>query len=58
MVWLIVGIAFALVIGNIMMLKHTADMKMPSLKQRHLDELEKQKQEQEKTQKQDDKSSD
>lgn len=45
MVWLALLIVFGIVIGNIMLIKHTAHMKMPSLKQRHLDELEKQKQE-------------
>ena len=33
--WMVIGIialAFGLVIGNIMLLKHTANMKMPSLK--------------------------
>ncbi|RUO55488.1 DUF2897 family protein [Pseudidiomarina homiensis] len=33
--WLILLVVFAVVIGNIMLLKHTAHMKMPSLKQRH-----------------------
>ncbi|WP_081909720.1 MULTISPECIES: DUF2897 family protein [Pseudidiomarina] len=35
--WLIVGLVlvFGVVIGNIMLLRHTANMKMPSLKQRH-----------------------
>jgi hypothetical protein len=46
MVWLALLIVFGIVIGNIMLIKHTAHMKMPSLKQRHLDELEKQKQQQ------------
>jgi hypothetical protein len=35
--WLILLVVFAVVIGNIMLLKHTAHMKMPSLKQRHSD---------------------
>ncbi|RUO50570.1 DUF2897 family protein [Pseudidiomarina aquimaris] len=33
--WLILLVVFAVVIGNIMLLKHTAHMKMPSRKQRH-----------------------
>lgn len=33
--WLILLIVFGVVIGNLMLLKHTAKMKMPSLKQRH-----------------------
>lgn len=38
MVWLILALVFGIVIGNIMLLKHTANMKMPSLKQRHQDD--------------------
>ncbi|WP_127347903.1 DUF2897 family protein [Pseudidiomarina mangrovi] len=45
MVWLALLIVFGIIIGNIMLVKHTAHMKMPSLKQRHLDEIEKQKRE-------------
>ncbi|MDN7127176.1 DUF2897 family protein [Pseudidiomarina sp. 1ASP75-14] len=33
--WLILALVFGVVIGNLMLLKHTANMKMPSLKQRH-----------------------
>ncbi|MGQ4275703.1 DUF2897 family protein [Pseudidiomarina sp. E22-M8] len=33
--WLIMLLVFGVVIGNLMLLKHTAKMKMPSLKQRH-----------------------
>lgn len=33
--WLILILVFAVVIGNIMLVKHTAHMKMPSRKQRH-----------------------
>ncbi|MFC0445058.1 DUF2897 family protein [Pseudidiomarina halophila] len=33
--WLILALVFGVVIGNLMLLKHTAKMKMPSLKQRH-----------------------
>lgn len=35
--WLILALVFAVVIGNIMLLKHTAHIKMPSQKQRHSD---------------------
>ncbi|RUO62172.1 DUF2897 family protein [Pseudidiomarina insulisalsae] len=36
--WIILLVVFAVVIGNIMLVKHTAHMKMPSRKQRHSDE--------------------
>lgn len=45
MIWLALLIVFGIVIGNIMLIKHTAHIKMPSLKQRHLDHIEKQKDE-------------
>ncbi|RUO79194.1 DUF2897 family protein [Pseudidiomarina taiwanensis] len=32
MVWLMLALAFGIIIGNIMLVKHTANMKMPSLK--------------------------
>ncbi|RUO72664.1 DUF2897 domain-containing protein [Pseudidiomarina sediminum] len=35
--WLILGLALAVIIGNLMLVKHTAHMKMPSQKQRHSD---------------------
>ncbi|MDX1705713.1 DUF2897 family protein [Pseudidiomarina sp.] len=38
MVWLALALVFGVVIGNLLLLKHTAKMKMPSLKQRHSDE--------------------
>lgn len=33
--WLILGLALAIIIGNLMLVKHTAHIKMPSHKQRH-----------------------
>ncbi len=39
MVWLALALVFGVVIGNLLLLKHTAKMKMPSLnKQRHSDD--------------------
>lgn len=38
MVWLALVLVFGVVIGNLLLLKHTAKMKMPSLKQRHSDD--------------------
>lgn len=40
--WLILILVFAVVIGNIMLVKHTANMKMPSRKQRHSEKQDKQ----------------
>ncbi|RUO70196.1 DUF2897 family protein [Pseudidiomarina salinarum] len=39
MVWLALALVFGVVIGNLLLLKHTANMKMPSLnKRRHADD--------------------
>ena len=34
MVWLMIALAVGIIIGNLMLLKHTAHIKMPSLKDR------------------------
>ena len=33
MVWLIILLAVGIIVGNLLLLKHTANMKMPSLSQ-------------------------
>ncbi|WP_126758614.1 DUF2897 family protein [Pseudidiomarina marina] len=41
MVWLMILLAVGIIVGNLMLLKHTAHIKMPSLKdkqQRHQDD--------------------
>lgn len=51
--WLILALVFGVVIGNLMLLKHTAKMKMPSLKQRHSESTDKESTDKKDTDKED-----